>query len=87
MGMSFRSGILLDINISRFVWKQIVGTPVTIDDLNMVDELFVKNLQEVLEKSKTMTDEEFIKEFTDHTMSTLLSNGEIKDLIDGGRNV
>jgi hypothetical protein len=49
MGMSFRSGILLDVYLSRFVWKQIAGIEVTKADLKMVDELFVKNIDEVLE--------------------------------------
>ena len=42
MGMSFRSGILLDLNISRLTWKQIVGDEVTKEDLRFVDEHFVK---------------------------------------------
>lgn len=88
MGMSFRSGILLDINISRFVWKQIVGTPVTIDDLNLCDEMFVKNLFEILEKGPSMTDEEFAKEYGEtHTMSILLSNGKSVDLVENGSNI
>jgi len=33
IGMSFRSGILLDMNLSRFVWKQIAGDEVTKKDL------------------------------------------------------
>jgi hypothetical protein len=42
MGMSFRSGILLDLNISRLTWKQIVGDEVAKDDLRFVDEHFVQ---------------------------------------------
>lgn len=42
MGMSFRSGILLDLNISRFTWKQVVGEEVTKEDLRLIDEHFVK---------------------------------------------
>ena len=87
MGMSFRSGILLDLNLSRFVWKQIVGKQVTIEDLKFVDELFVKDLENVLEKATSLTDEEFAKEFPSHTMSTLLSNGQVHDLIQNGKNI
>jgi hypothetical protein len=47
-GMSIRSGILLDVNISRFVWKQIVGDTVNKEDLRFVDELFVKDIDRVL---------------------------------------
>lgn len=42
MGMSFRSGILLDLNISRFTWKQVVGEEVTKEDLRLIDDHFVK---------------------------------------------
>ena len=49
MGMSFRSGILLDLFISRFTWKQIVGDEITKDDLRMIDELFVKDIDRIYE--------------------------------------
>lgn len=75
MGMSFRSGILLDLYISKFTWKQIVGDEVTKDDLRMIDDLFIKDLDRILESSKSMTEEEFNLEFGEtHTMSILLSN-------------
>lgn len=37
MGFSIRSGILLDLDISRFVWKQITDDEVTIADLELID--------------------------------------------------
>jgi len=41
----------------------------------MIDDLFVKDLDRILESSKSMTDEEFNAEFGEtHTMSILLSN-------------
>lgn len=88
MGMSFRSGILLDVNLSRFIWKQVAGRQLTKEDLPFIDELFVKDLENVLEKSKTLSDEEFDKEFGDtHTMSTLLSNDQVVDLVENGREI
>ena len=89
MGMSFRSGILLDLNISRFVWKQIVGDEVTKDDVKAMDVLYVKDLDAVLEASKTMSDEEFEKAHAEsgHTMSTRLSSDAVVDLIENGRNI
>ena len=75
MGMSFRSGILLDLYISKFTWKQIVGDEITKDDLRMIDELFVKDLDRILESSKTLSEDEFKSEYGEtHTMSILLSN-------------
>jgi len=88
MGMSFRSGILLDINLSRFVWKQVVGCPVTLDDLNLVDEMLVKNLKDIVEKAASLSDKEFAKEFSEtHTMSILLSSGKSVDLVENGSNI
>jgi hypothetical protein len=87
-GMSVRSGILLDINISRFVWKQIVGDEVAKEDIRFIDGLFVKDIENVLAKSKELSDEEFTKEFGEtHTMSTLLSDDSVFDLIENGREI
>ena len=88
MGMSFRSGILLDVYLSRFVWKQIAGIEVTKADLKMVDELFVKNIDEVLEQSKSLTKEEFDAQVGSvYSMSVLLSSGDWYDLIENGRDI
>lgn len=85
MGLSIRSGILLDLNISRFAWKQITGDQVTLEDLSFVDKLYVTDLENVLAKSKSLSDEEFEKEFADRTMSTMLSNDQLVDLVDNGQ--
>lgn len=85
MGMSFRSGILLDLNISRLTWKQIVGDEVTKEDLRFVDEHCVRQIDEIVEKSKVLSDAEFAEQFKDYTMSTTLSNDEVVDLAENGR--
>jgi hypothetical protein len=88
MGMSFRSGILLDLNLSRFIWKQVAGRELVKEDLAFIDTLFVKDLDNVLAKSKTMSDEEFDAEFGEtHSMSTMLSNDQVVDLVENGRNI
>lgn len=88
MGMSFRSGILLDLNLSRFIWKQVAGRELTKEDLSFIDTLFVKDLDNVLAKSKTMSDEEFDTEFGEtHSMSVMLSNDKVVDLVENGSNV
>lgn len=51
IGMSFRSGILLDMNLSRFVWKQIAGDEVTIIDLKVIDERCVNTIDEIVAAS------------------------------------
>ena len=88
MGMSIRSGILLDINISRFVWKQIVGDELTKEDVRFIDDLFYQDLETILAKSKELSDEEFDSAFGEtHTMSTLLSDDTVVDLEENGRNI
>ena len=88
MGMSFRSGILLDINLSRFIWKQIVGKPLARKDLILIDEQFAKNLENILADSKSLSDEEFAGKYSsDFTMSTLLSDSSVVDLVEGGRDI
>lgn len=87
MGMSFRSGILLDLNISRFTWKQVVGEEVNKDDLRLVDDHFVRQLDEIALKSKAMSEAEFAEEFKDYTMSIILSNDETVDLIPKGKTI
>jgi len=88
MGMSFRSGILLDLNLSRFIWKQVAGRELTKEDLSFIDTLFVKDLDNVLAKSKTMSDEEFDAEFGEtHSMSVMLSNDQVIDLVENGSNI
>ena len=87
MGMSFRSGILLDLSISKFTWKQIVKEKLNRNDLRRVDLLFVKDLEKIEEEAIKMTDEEFTKEFgTTHTMSVMLSNNQVVDLEENGHS-
>jgi len=54
--MSFRSGILLDMNISRFIWKQVVGDEVGINDLKFIDLRQVEAMEEIVKASKTMNE-------------------------------
>lgn len=88
MGMSFRSGILLDVSLSRFVWKQVAGIEVTKADLKFVDELFVNSIEDVVAKSKSLSDEEFKQQVGSvYNMNVLLSSGEMVDLIENGGNI
>lgn len=88
MGMSFRSGILLDVSLSRFVWKQIAGIELTKADLRCVDELFVNGIEDVVEKSKSLSDEEFQQQVGSiYNMNVLLSSGEMAYLVDNGGSI
>lgn len=64
------------------------GRELTKEDLSFIDVLFVKDLDNVLAKSKTMSDEEFDKEFGEtHSMSVMLSNDQVVDLVENGSNI
>ena len=64
------------------------GRELTKEDLSFIDVLFVKDLDNVLAKSKTMSDEEFDEEFGEtHSMSVMLSNDQVVDLVENGSNI
>lgn len=86
IGMSFRSGILLDMNLSKFVWKQIAGEEVNKADLHAMDGRCVNLIDEIVEESKN-SDEEFNKKFGSLMMSTKFSGGQEVELIEGGKNI
>jgi hypothetical protein len=66
----------------------VAGRELTKEDLSFIDVLFVKDLDNVLAKSKTMSDEEFDKEFGEtHSMSVMLSNDQVVDLVENGSNI
>lgn len=94
MGMSFRSGILLDIHLSRFIWKQIVGDQLALTDLKYIDGKYVQSLEEMLADSKALSDEEFKTKYEYvYTMSVALSasateeNKPITKLVENGDEV
>lgn len=64
------------------------GRELTKEDLSFIDVLFVKDLDNVLAKSKTMSDKEFDEEFGEtHSMSVMLSNDQVVDLVENGSNI
>ena len=83
--MSFRSGILIDVNISRFTWKQLVGDEITKDDIKMIDGKWVTDLDQILEDSKNLDDKKFNDKYSKtYKMSTILSSTKSVDLIENG---
>jgi hypothetical protein len=41
IGMSVRSGILMSLSLPSFVWKQLTGEDVTLNDLSGIDTMTV----------------------------------------------
>lgn len=55
--------------------------------MKLVDEHFVRQLDDIAAKSKSISDKEFAEEFKDYTMSVILSNDEVVDLVPKGRTI
>jgi E3 ubiquitin-protein ligase HECTD3 len=74
IGMCVRSGILMSLNLPGFVWKQLTDEELTINDLNEIDELAVKQINELKEVRQNVSEEEFFTKGYDFNFTTILSN-------------
>ena len=84
--MSVRSGILMNLNIPSFIWKQLTDEEITLRDLANIDTMTVSILEDLKDIEKKMDEETFLMGY-DLNFTTILSNGEEIELIPGGRNV
>ena len=82
MGAMFRSQESLVLSLSQFVWKKLVGEPVSwTRDFISVDSAEVKFIDSI----ETMTEEKFKESFEGALkFTTVLSNGETVPLLQGG---
>ena len=85
IGMSVRSSILMSLNLSSFVWKQLTDEEVTIDDLKDIDFMAVNILDQLREVKAQVSEEEFLQGY-ELFFTTILSNGEEIDLLPGGKS-
>ena len=81
MGVCIRTNTNLAINLPSFVWKQLVGQRLTIDDIEEFDDGIVAELKELL---LARSEEEFESRFPDQHFTTTLSDGSTVELGDGG---
>jgi len=82
MGMSIRTGVLLNLDLPPFFWKPLVGVPAEPNDLMLIDESLYGTLKYLSECSK----EEF-ERVIDETFTTFLSDKTKVPLIPGGENI
>ena len=73
----------LPLNLAPSVWKQILGLPLKLFDLDSFDTYSAQVLQDLRQHSKALSDEEF-KETVDQNFTTVLSNGDVVVLCSQG---
>ena len=84
MGCCIRTGTHLCLDLPAIIWKQIVGEPLDITDLNEIDKFVVGTIDFVI--STQCKESEFGTTFPE-TFSTLLSDESVKELIPGGNKI
>ena len=85
IGMSFRLGHLLPLNLSSLFWKRLTGDVPDRTDLNALDEYCIKYIDDILNINKKGIDEKTFGQIIDITFTTRLSDGSEVDLIPNGK--
>jgi len=83
MGMSIRTGALLTLDLPSYVWKPLVGAPITINDLRAIDSHFnaaVRFLEECNEKDFSRVFLKFVVRLSDQSMHILKKDGDQIDV-------
>lgn len=75
----------LPLNLAPSVWRQIVGLPLTLEDMDSFDTYSAKVLSDLRQHSKALSDEEFM-ETVSQNFTTFLSNGDLVALCDNGHD-
>lgn len=87
LGAFIAFGILskqpVPLNLAPSVWKQILGEPLLLSDLNSFDAYSAQILSDLSQHSHDLTEEEFATSIA-QTFTTVLSNGEQVELCPKG---
>eukprot|EP00830_Metopus_es_P015538 TRINITY_DN4508_c0_g1_i2.p1 TRINITY_DN4508_c0_g1~~TRINITY_DN4508_c0_g1_i2.p1 ORF type:complete len:457 (-),score=89.63 TRINITY_DN4508_c0_g1_i2:14-1384(-) len=86
LGMSFRTGHVLAINLSSLFWKQLLGDPVDKSDLKAVDAYCTQCIDDIATIEKKGVDESSFESIIDLTFVTRLSDGSEYELKKAGRS-
>jgi len=84
MGCCIRTGVRLSLNLPSIIWKQIVGEPVNIYDLEGIDSSIINMIQYVTKPE--MSPPEFSSTFTEN-FTAMLSDETTVELIPNGTNI
>ncbi|CAI2359604.1 unnamed protein product [Moneuplotes crassus] len=85
LGMAFRAGQVMDIELPSIFWKKFTGEEITLEDLEYSDAYAVQVIKEVEDMKETATKEEF-EEMMELTWTTQLSNGDTIPLCSNGED-
>jgi len=83
IGLSIRTGVLLNLDLPPFFWKQMVGVKPTIKDLKQIDQ----SIYRALKYFSKCTKEQLETECPDETFTTYLSDGTKIPLKENGENI
>ena len=87
IGMSFRLGHLLPLNLSSLIWKRLTEDPVDRSDLIAIDAYCVQCLDDIINIEKKGIDEQNFSALIDDCFITRLSDGSEVELVKGGKNL
>ena len=85
IGCAILSKAPVPLNLAPSVWKQIMGLPLTLADLDTFDTYSAQVLSDLRQHSWALTDEEF-EATIDQDYTTILSNGDLVVLCENGQN-
>ena len=62
MGVAIRTKKPLNLHLAPTVWKQLAGIPLSVEDLEEIDVMFVRNMREIRDIQKSGVDESSFSE-------------------------
>ncbi|XP_066271875.1 probable E3 ubiquitin-protein ligase HERC1 [Branchiostoma lanceolatum] len=87
-GVAIRTKKPLDLHLAPMVWKQLAGMPLTIDDVEDVDALFVQSLRSIRDIDKSgVTSETFHEVIPLDCFEGQSVDGRFVPIIPGGRSI
>ena len=83
MGICIRTSTVLSLELPRFIWKQLVGQKIDIDDLRQLDDGILSKIQDIIDCKDQAN---FEQQFEGTYFTTELSDFGLVELIEGGSN-
>ncbi|XP_077988697.1 putative E3 ubiquitin-protein ligase HERC1 [Glandiceps talaboti] len=87
-GVAIRTKKPLDLHLAPMVWKQLCGMPLTADDLEEVDLLFMQSLRGIKDIDRSgVTEDTFHEVIPLETFECQSADGEFVPVVPGGRSL
>ncbi|XP_067888501.1 probable E3 ubiquitin-protein ligase HERC1 isoform X5 [Heterodontus francisci] len=88
MAVAIRTKKPLDLHLAPFVWKQLCSIPLTSEDLEEVDLLYIRNLYGILNLDNSgITEENFLEMIPLDSFVGQSANGKVVPIIPGGSSI